>query len=267
MRHFTIIGAGTIGTSIARAAIIGRVLTEERITFVETNPERCEDVATEFASSCGHDIPAMLSGVILLSVKPQDFLTLSKSLRGKFTADALVLSVMAGITTTKLEKALQHSRIVRMMSNTPLRVRRAATVWFASANIVEHEKQVIRALLSCLGYEQEVEEESLLDIATAISGSGPAYFFTFFQALVEAGVALGLSREQAVQWVRWTAMGSAALWEEEQGELSEMIQRVMSKGGTTEAALKELRVEELNDMWKDAVARAHARAKELSSAS
>ncbi|MBI2426539.1 MAG: pyrroline-5-carboxylate reductase [Candidatus Kerfeldbacteria bacterium] len=265
MRHLTIFGAGTIGGAIARALTDTGFIREDSLTLVEKRPERVENLQRQFPSAdIQSEYPDDVRDVVFLTVKPQDAGELLKALNGRVDEQALVVSGMAGVLLEDLQRGLGHVRVVRVMTNTPLVVRQAFSVWIAGSGIREEEKRFVRDLLSVLGKEEEVTDENLLDVATAVSGSGPAYFFTFFQALVDAAESLGLSRVQAEQWVRWTALGAVHLWEDEKGDLQDMIQRVMSRGGTTEAALKDLPHDELHRMWKEAMCRAYARVQELS---
>lgn len=265
MRHLTIVGVGTIGTAVARAVLDSALLAEDALTLVERQPDRQENLRERFPRATIVDrIPAALDEAVLLAVKPQDAPAVFAEFRGHLAEQALVFSCMAGVPLATLEQGLDHRRVVRVMTNTPLTVRRALSVWMAGEGFTASEKKDIRDFLSVFGMEAEVTDENLLDVATAVSGSGPAYFFTFFEALIEAALSLGLSRAQAEQWVRQTAIGAAALWEKNQGNLHEMIQHVQSKGGTTEAALGELPNAELKHMWSEALARAYTRAKELS---
>lgn len=264
MRHLTIIGVGTIGAAVARAVVDASFLGEDCVTLVERQRERQEQLRKMFPRAVMTDrLPAARGGAVLLAVKPQDASPLLAELRGSLENHTIVFSFMAGVSLAPLEKSLGHSRVVRVMTNTPLTVRKALSVWMAGKEIINSEKQEIRDFLSIFGKEEEVKDENFLDVATAVSGSGPAYMFTFFEALVEGAESLGLSRTQAEQWVRITAIGAAAAWEKQEGNLGDMISLVKSKGGTTEAALGELPSAELKQMWKEALARAYTRAKEL----
>lgn len=265
MRHLTIFGVGTIGEAIARAVRDTGFIREDSLTLVEKRAEQLENLVRLFPSAeIQSEYPEHVRGVAFLAVKPQETRELLKALNGRVDEQTLIISAMAGVLLEDVQLGLGHARVVRVMTNTPLVVRQAFSVWIAGESIDEEEKRFVRALLSVFGKEEEVAGENLLDVATAVSGSGPAYFFTFFQELVDAAESLGLSKVQAEQWVRWTALGAAHLWEDEKGDLQDMIQRVMSRGGTTEAALKDLPQDELRRIWKEAVGRAYTRVQELS---
>lgn len=265
MRHLTIIGGGTIGAAVARAVVDAHFVQEDSLTIIEREHGRQEHLRKIFSRAVIVDrLPELLTDSVLLSVKPQDAPQMYSELRGHLEKGAMIYSFMAGVPMRALEAVSGNGRIVRVMTNTPLILRRALSVWMAGKGIRTREKQEVRDFLSVFGAEEEVQDENLLDVATAVSGSGPAYFFTFFEALVEAAVSLGLSRAQAEKWVRATALGAGALWENADESLNDMIQSVKSKGGTTEAALGELPSAELTQMWTKALARAYARAKELS---
>jgi pyrroline-5-carboxylate reductase len=152
-------------------------------------------------------------------------------------ADVVVLSVIAGASIKKLNTGLKHKAIVRSMPNTPGRIGEGITVWFASKETTEEQQQTARAILGALGEEVFVEDENYLDMATALSGTGPAYVFMFMEALIDAGVHMGFPRRIAEQLVLQTIKGSASYYELAQKHPAALRNQVTSPGGTSAEAL------------------------------
>lgn len=265
MKTLAVIGGGTIGLSMVRAWLERGTVRAEDVLIVERNAERKNVIAEECPGvTVADEGMEDVADVVVIAVKPQDAAAVFSALRKKLSSQVVVVSVMAGVSIKTLQEGLAHPAVIRVMPNTPLVIQKAMSVWIVSAEVSTEQKARVKNLLRALGQEQEVSDERMLDLATAVSGSGPAYLFTFLETWVRAAEALGLSREEAEQWVRQTALGSVMLWEKQHGSLDEMIARVKSKGGTTEAALSELPQEDLQKMWNEALARAEKRAMELS---
>ncbi|MBM3789100.1 MAG: pyrroline-5-carboxylate reductase [Acidobacteria bacterium] len=174
--------------------------------------------------------------VVVLSVKPQRLSEVLRGLQG-IRPEALVLSIVAGAPTQKIGTALKHPAVVRAMPNTPAQVGEGITVWTASAKVRADQKEVARSILGALGEEIFVEDENYLDMATALSGTGPAYVFLFMEALVDAGVHMGFPRRIAEQLVAKTLTGSVAYYGRSQTHLAALRNQVTSPGGTSAEAL------------------------------
>ncbi|MES0279227.1 MAG: pyrroline-5-carboxylate reductase, partial [Dehalococcoidales bacterium] len=177
--------------------------------------------------------------------------------------DQLVLSIIAGKSIASLRQGLKHNAIVRAMPNTPAQIGQGVTVWTATAGVSGQQKEQAAAILRAMGQEIYVADENYLDMATAVSGSGPAYVFLFMEALITAAIDIGLPPDTAKQLVLETVAGSAAFAEKSGKELSELKRMVTSPGGTTAAALEVLDEGRLSELIKKAVAAAHRRAGEL----
>jgi len=178
--------------------------------------------------------------VVVLSVKPQVIPRVLPELKGVIRPEALVLSIAAGTRISALVKGLDHRVIVRAMPNTPAQIGQGMTVWTATPEADEMARARARRILAALGEELYVEEESYLDMATALSGTGPAYVFLFMEALIDAGVHLGFSRRVAEQLVVQTMAGSVALVRALAQHPVELRNMVTSPGGTTAEALYQL---------------------------
>jgi len=174
--------------------------------------------------------------VVLLSVKPQRLSDVMKGLNG-VPSEALVLSIIAGANIEKISKGLKHKAIVRSMPNTPGQLGLGITVWTASEDVTDRQQEMARAILRALGDEVFVEDESYLDMATALSGTGPAYVFLFAEALIDAGVHMGFPRRIAERLVLQTIKGSASFYEHAASHPATLRNQVTSPGGTSAEAL------------------------------
>jgi pyrroline-5-carboxylate reductase len=177
------------------------------------------------------------ASVIVLSVKPQRLERVLKTLRGGIKEDALVLSIVAGASIPSIQKGLAHQNVVRAMPNTPAQIAEGITVWAAASSVTQEQLDLAHKILIALGEEIFVEEESYLDMATALSGSGPAYVFLFLEAMIDAGVHLGLPRRIAEQLVVQTFKGSVDFYKKNKAHPASLRNQVTSPGGTSAAAL------------------------------
>jgi pyrroline-5-carboxylate reductase len=174
--------------------------------------------------------------VVVLSVKPQRLSEVMKGLKS-IRAEALVLSIIAGANIKKIGTGLKHKAIVRSMPNTPGQIGEGITVWASSKEVTEEQQETARAMLGALGDEVFVEDESYLDMATALSGSGPAYVFLFTEALIDAGVHMGFPRRIAEQLVLQTIKGSVSFYHQAERHPATLRNQVTSPGGTSAEAL------------------------------
>lgn len=179
---------------------------------------------------------ASQADVVVLSVKPQRLTGVMKGLKA-IRPEALVLSIIAGATIRKLSTGLKHHAVVRSMPNTPAQIGEGITVWTASEAVSEEQKKVASAILSALGEEVFVEDEYYLDMATALSGTGPAYVFMFMEALIDAGVHMGFPRRIAEQLVVQTIRGSTSFYLQAGRHPATLRNQVTSPGGTSAEAL------------------------------
>lgn len=203
--------------------------------------------------------------IIIIAVKPQDFDYLAHSIKPYLKDNQIVFSVMAGITLSKLSTYLSCSKIVRSMPNIPTQIGMGMTVFTASASVDRKELFIIQNLINTTGKSVYVENEKLIDAATAISGSGPAYVFYFMQSMIKAAVDLGFNESEAELLVNQTFMGSVAIQNSYSLSNEEWIKKVASKGGTTESALQVFEKGNLEKTIVEAVKAANDRALELGS--
>jgi pyrroline-5-carboxylate reductase len=233
-----------IGSGVMAEAMIAGLLREKlsppaNIIAAGPRPERGTELREKFGVRVSTDNLTALQGaqVVILSVKPQTLPALMAELQGKIPAEALVLSIVAGAKLGTLEKGLEHRGVVRAMPNTPARIGEGITVWMASKAVGEGQRRIAAAILSALGEEIAVEDENYLDMATALSGTGPSYVFLLMEAMVDAGVHLGFSRYVAEQLVLQTVQGSAAYARRAGIHLAQLRNQVTSPGGTSAEAL------------------------------
>ena len=195
----TIIGGGVMGEAILGAAIERGVFDPADVTVCELLEHRRAQLLTEYGVSVATAAgPSMENAdLVVLSVKPQDL----HSVQGAIPPSALLLSIMAGVRIATIDAEFRHTRIVRVMPNTPAAAKAGMSVWTATASVSDEQRELARGLLGAIGREMYVEDEQKLDMATAVSGSGPGYVFLMIEAMIEGAVTIGLSRKQAEEMV------------------------------------------------------------------
>ena len=173
----------------------------------------------------------------MLAVKPQSLSEVLDDLQSGIPDEALVVSIIAGANMTQIMDRLKHPAIVRAMPNTPGQVGAGVTVWTKSAAVTDTQREQARDLLGALGKEIEVEEEDYLDMATALSGTGPTYVFLFMEAMIDAGVHMGFPRRIAEELVLETIRGSLKYYEHSESHPARLRNQVTSPGGTSAEAI------------------------------
>lgn len=203
--------------------------------------------------------------LVVLAVKPQIMANVIDGLRAGLNAGTTVMSIAAGVSVGSLENMLAAPgvAVVRCMPNTPALVRCGASGLYAPPSVSERERGYAQATMAAVGTSMWVNEESQLDAVTAVSGSGPAYFFAFMEAMIAHGEALGLSHEQAYELTLQTALGAASLASEQQVPIDTLRHNVTSPGGTTERALAAFHAGGLNALVGSAMDACHARAQAM----
>ena len=201
--------------------------------------------------------------VVVLAIKPQNLPEIMAELSGCFKPSQLVLSIIAGAKIKTLSRGLGHNAIVRAMPNTPARIGEGISVWTATAGVSKKQRAWAGSILGAMGKEVYVDDEEYIDMATAVSGSGPAYFFLMVEALVDAAAGIGLPRDMARALVLETMLGSGHLIRRSGKAPAELRRMVTSPGGTTAAALLQLEKGKFTGSLKRAVKAAYNRAREL----
>ncbi len=233
------IGPGAMAEAMFSGLIRQNLASPEHLLVSGPRIERGEQLHEKYGVLPFTDnaAAAKLADVVVLSVKPQRLTGVMENLKGSLHPEALVLSIIAGATLKKIGKGLSHSPIVRSMPNTPAQIGEGITVWTASASVTAEQKETASAILGALGQEVFVEDEHYLDMATALSGTGPAYVFMFMEAMIDAGVHMGFPRRISEQLVVQTIRGSVDFYKTNDVHVAALRNQVTSPGGTSAEAL------------------------------
>jgi pyrroline-5-carboxylate reductase len=238
-KHFTLIGPGVMAEAIIGGLIKEKVIPAGNILASGPRQERLVDLARRFQIQTTTDNTAAVQNadVVILCVKPQKLHEVLDDLGSEIPKNALVISIVAGATLQNLMTGLDHAVVVRAMPNTPAQIGEGMTVWTQSEDISDAQHDLAGQILGALGREIFVEDESYIDMATAVSGTGPAYVFLFLEAMIDAGVHLGLPRRIAEEMVMQTIKGSIAYYSENDSHPARLRNQVTSPGGTSATAL------------------------------
>ena len=262
-----IIGFGNMGQTYANSFISSRFIKAEAIHVLIRDAVKSYE-ESPIPSANFSSIPSAVIGefeIVILAVKPQDFGNLAGTIQPFLNQNQILFSVMAGVTIATIEKQLGCSKIVRSMPNIPTQIGMGMTVFNASSAVDRKELFIIQNLINTTGKSVYVENEKLIDAATAISGSGPAYVFYFMKAMITAAVQLGFNESEAELLVSQTFMGSVAIQNANALSNQQWITKVASKGGTTEQALRVFEQNLLEETIVKAIQAANDRALELGS--
>ena len=257
------IGAGIMGASLIRG-LLNSSIKANQIYISEKNLERATEVTSQFSvENLSLSQITQKCEVIFLSVKPQDLENVLKEISGSLKNDALLISIAAGKTSNFIEGLLKSKNpVVRVMPNTPAQIGKGVSAISAGTFATKADLDLTKELLSGTGLVIEVEE-SQQDAVTAVSGSGPAYFFSFVESMIKSGVKLGLSEEIATKLAIGTIVGSAAMLHESGIDAATLRKNVTSPNGTTAAALEVFSKKKLDDIINEAMTAAKKRSQEL----
>jgi pyrroline-5-carboxylate reductase len=259
------IGSGTMAEAMMKGILTRDLITPEKITGSGPRVERGETLTERYGiqATINNASAAEAASIVVLSVKPQVLPKVLTELRGHVRPDALVLSIVAGAKIATISEKLDHRNVVRVMPNTPAQIGEGMSVWTATVETSERQKEQARAILGALGEELFVADEDYLDMATALSGTGPAYVFLFMEALIDAGVHLGFSRRIAQKLVLKTVEGSAGFARESGLHPAQLRDMVTSPGGTSAEAIYQLEKGALRTVLSRAVWAAYQKSKYL----
>ena len=262
------IGSGNMAEALIRGIVAAEVYAPQDVFISDIRQERLKELADRYGvTPCETNAQVVeRSETMVLSVKPQVMSDALQSIQGAATAGKLFISIAAGIKTAKIAAALGDIPIIRVMPNTPALIGEGASALFAN-DMAKPMLDKALSIFSAVGKAVAVEEEGLIDAVTAVSGSGPAYFFLLMEAMTEAAESLGLPPDVAKDLVLQTAKGAGLLATEADkgGESPAVLRRkVTSPGGTTEAALKVLAANGFQKLIDDALTAARDRSRELS---
>ena len=236
------VGSGTMAEAIIQALLRAGEVTPEQITASGPRPERGEDLIGRhgIGSTTSNVAAVQEADIVVLSVKPQMLRRVLAEVSGHIRPDALLFSIVAGMPMSAIRAGSRHAAVVRTMPNTPAQLGQGMTVWTASPEVTEPQRVQAQAILQTMGQEMYVKDEDVLNMATAVSGTGPTYVFLLMEALVDAAVHLGFSRRQARQLVIQTVLGSALYAQQSDRHLAELRNQVTSPGGTSAEAIYQL---------------------------
>jgi pyrroline-5-carboxylate reductase len=259
------VGSGVMAEAMIAGLIRGEQVAPDRIIASHPRADRRAELINSYAIRTVEDNASAVENadVVVLAVKPQMLIRVGSELKGSIRADALVISIIAGATTKALSNVLGHRQIVRSMPNTPAQLGRGMTVWYATPEVTDVQRDQARVLLGSLGMQLEVDDEKLVAMATAVSGTGPTYVFLVMEALIDAAVHLGFPRHMAHDLVIETLEGSTLFAKSSGMHPAQLRNMVTSPGGTSAAALHELESGRLRTVLSEAVWAAFRRTEDL----
>jgi pyrroline-5-carboxylate reductase len=263
--RIAILGCGNMGQAFAKAFLQYNLVARTDMLLIGRDDAYCQRLASSLPGLPSALLSANVGtyDVVLVAVKPQDFSRVADGLRQVLQPQQIVLSIMAGIPIARLQRELAHRQVLRAMPNTPALLGMGITGFSASPEVERLRLHQVENLLNATGRSIFLEDESLLDAVTAVSGSGPAYFYYIVQAMMQAGQELGFSESVAGLLVKQTMLGAFHLLNNSDQSIDQLIANVASKGGTTEAALRTFRAGNLAETLVDGIKAAQQRATEL----
>ncbi|MCU0240013.1 MAG: pyrroline-5-carboxylate reductase [Pyrinomonadaceae bacterium] len=266
---FTFIGCGVMAESIVAGLLRKKLVDSKQVTASHPRQERRENLEKSYGIKVFEDnIDAVKSladenSIVVLCVKPQRLKGVLQELKGTVKKSQLVISIIAGAKIDTISNELDNDLIVRTMPNTPSQIGQGMTAWTCAEKVTDEQKAQVKLLLSALGKELYVETENQIDMATSLSATGPTYIFMLMEALTDAGVHLGFSREMSKELVQQTMLGSTLFAMESHKHPAELRNMVTSPGGTSAAAIYEMEKGTMRTVLSKAVYAAYKRAVEL----
>ena len=236
------IGGGKMAEAILHGVLSGKLAAPKDITVGEPVAERREYLNNQFGITVDADNlkTAKRADLVVFAVKPQDLGSVMGQLKGQLDASQAALSIVAGAKMDTLSNGLDHRSVVRVMPNTPAQIGAGMTLWTCSEGVDDARREMTKSVLGTIGQEIYVSDEKYMDMATALSASGPAYVFLFIEALIDAGVYVGMPRDMARTLALQTVFGSTKLVMDTGMHPAELKDMVVSPGGTTAEALRVL---------------------------
>jgi pyrroline-5-carboxylate reductase len=272
------IGCGAMAEAIIAGLLKKNLVKTDQVVGSHPRKDRREELQKKYwirifesnkdAVAFGHKPAGVNEGgqsssIVILTVKPQRLGTILRELKEAVQADQLVISIVAGARIETIADDLQHRSIVRAMPNTPAQIGQGMTVWTATPEVAEAQQRQMHMIFGALGRELHVEEEKMIDMATALSATGPTYTFLVMEALIDAGVHMGFSRHVAEELVLQTMLGSVLFARESHKHPAELRNMVTSPGGTSAEAIYQMEKGSLRTVLSKAVWAAYQRAGSL----
>jgi len=264
-KTIALLGPGAMGEAIIIGLLNKGITVPEKIRASTPETDRIDEITKRYGVLGFYDNIQAVEGadLVILAVKPQKLYKVLEGIRNRIPEDAVVLSIIAGATIDTISGGLNHDSVVRAMPNTPAQIGQGITVWTASPAVTDEQLKLAGQVLTAMGQEVHVEEEIYLDMATALSGSGPAYVFLFMEALIDAGVHMGFPRRTAEQLVTQTILGSVSYYQKNGIHPAQLRNQVTSPGGTSAEALYYLEKAGIRTAISRAVWAAYERSLEL----
>jgi pyrroline-5-carboxylate reductase len=259
------VGGGVMAEAIIEGIVSAGLAAPTDISVGEPVTARRDELTGAHGVNVFADNAEAVAGaeLVVLSVKPQALGAVLPGLGAALKPDQALASIVAGATIRTIADGTGHQAVIRIMPNTPAQIGAGISAWTASPAVTDSQKAAAKSVVGTLGEEVYVASEDLIDMATALSASGPAYVFAFVEALIDAGVNIGMSRELASQLATETVLGSARMVKETGTHPAELRNMVTSPAGTTAAALVALEAGGFRPAVIEAVAAAYRRSKEL----
>jgi pyrroline-5-carboxylate reductase len=256
-----------MGGAIIHALVRGDRVGPEQVVASDPLVERGEELADQYGVAVTSDNRGAVAeaDVVILSVKPQVLPAVLAELRGRVKPTALVFSIVAGMPVATISAGLEHPAVARVMPNTPAQISEGMAVWTAAKAVTEKQRAQAQAILQAMGLEMYVKHEDALDMATAVSGTGPTYVFLLMEALVDAAVHLGFSRREARLIVIQTVLGSAKFAQQSDLHLAQLRNMVTSPGGTSAEAIYQMEKGSMRTVLSKAVWAAYQKSRLLGS--
>ncbi len=260
-----ILGGGNMGLTYGQSFLRSRIVPPEDLMVLCRTYEKANLLSQQydgrFFSDPQHCVPE--ADLIILAVKPQDSERLFDQIKDFLQPDQVLISIMAGVKLAKITQALGAEKVIRAMPNLPAQIGAGVTAFTSTDTVTRIELVMVQNLLSTTGKTLYVEQEEMIDAATGISGSGPAYVFYFMKAMIESAQNMGFSQSEAELLVSQTFTGAVDLYNKTDHSCAEWIAKVASKGGTTEAALRVFNQGDLHGDIMAGTMAARDRAREL----
>ena len=267
------IGCGVMAEAIIAGLLRKELVSTEQIVGSHPRSARRQELHTKYgiemfednreAATAVHPSEPDSGSVLVLAVKPQRLLRVLQELKGSIHQDQLVVSIVAGAKIETITHEVQHAAVVRTMPNTPAQIGEGVTAWTPSVAVNEKQEQQVRAMLDALGKAVRVDNERQIDMATALSATGPTYIFLVMEALIDAGVHMGFSRHVAQEMVQQMMLGSILFARESHKHPAELRNMVTSPGGTSAEAIYQMEKGSLRTVLSKAVWAAYQRAESL----
>ena len=259
------VGGGVMAEALLKGIVNAGLSNPGELTVSDPLDERRLYLESEYGINTVESNSSIVdrNGIVILAVKPQILPYVLSDLRGKISDARSVASIVAGATSMTIREGLSHNAVVRIMPNTPAQIGQGMSVWYSTGDVADLDRSFIGKMLRTLGDEVYVEDEKFVDMATALSASGPAYVFLFIESLVDAGVYLGMSRDMARRLVLQTVLGSTELVKQSGRHPAEVKAMVTSPGGTTIEALVSMEDEGFRALVRKGVRSADERSHEL----